>query len=340
MSHVLLRRGASVTGFALAPATTPSLFERSGLHKHMQSREGDIRDLEAVARAMRDCRAEIVIHMAAQALVRDSYLDPVGTFATNVMGTVNTFEAARLAEPAVFINVTSDKCYENREWVWGYRENEAMGGSDPYSASKGCAELVTQSYRRSFFKDGRTRLASVRAGNVIGGGDWAKDRLIPDAARAFSQGEKVKIRQPRSTRPWQHVLEPVNGYLQLAEKMWDDASLADGWNFGPDQDGARSVDWVMSQFCKAWGAGAEYLVQEATSELKEAVLLHLDCSKARSRLGWGARTNVTQALEWTANWYRDFYTDSAATTLVERDIKAFDARLDRSNNEAQGASVF
>ncbi|PWU12449.1 MAG: CDP-glucose 4,6-dehydratase [Bdellovibrio sp.] len=326
MCHVLLRQGADLTGYSLPPPTEPALFALTGLAARMKSREGDIRDFERLQKAVHEANPEIVIHMAAQALVRESFSDPVGTFATNVMGTVHLLEAVRKSSARVVINVTSDKCYENREWVWGYRENEAMGGSDPYSSSKGCAELVTQAYRKSFYRNENIRLASARAGNVIGGGDWARDRLIPDAVRAFSSGQKVVLRNPKSTRPWQHVVEPVYAYLSLAEKVWQDPAFAEGWNFGPLPDGAQTVEWVMKRFAEGWGGQAGFVVEP--SQIPEAHFLQLDCSKARTLLKWTPRLNAGQALALTAEWYRDFYAGGAAAhQLVERDIEFYENLL-------------
>ena len=305
MALWLQQMGAEVTGFALAPPTTPALFDVARVADGMTSIIGDIRDRAELERALVSADPEIVIHMAAQPLVRASYDDPVGTYATNVMGTVHLLEAVRKA-PAVraCVVVTTDKCYENREWPWGYREDEAMGGYDPYSNSKGCAELVTSAYRRSFFNEGKTALASGRAGNVIGGGDWADDRLIPDILRAVAKGEPVLIRNPISIRPWQHVLEPVGGYLVLAQALWDNpGAAAEAWNFGPRDDDARPVQWIVERMCAAWGDGASWALDKNVQP-HEARYLKLDISKARAGLHWAPRWTLNQALESIVAWHR------------------------------------
>jgi CDP-glucose 4,6-dehydratase len=254
----LLQMGAKVCGVALAPPSSPNLFQEACIDAVMPSHLVDIRDLVGLQAVLQEWQPEIVIHLAAQALVRASYGDPVGTYTSNVLGTVHVLEAVRhTASVRVVINVTSDKCYENREWYWGYREEEAMGGHDPYSSSKGCAELVSSAYRRSFFQASGVALASVRAGNVIGGGDWAQDRLVPDILRAFAQGEAVRIRHPLALRPWQHVLEPLSGYLLLAQRLFAEGqAFAEGWNFGPQDGDVRPVRWIVEQLCQEWGAGA------------------------------------------------------------------------------------
>ncbi|QVW34102.1 CDP-glucose 4,6-dehydratase [Geobacter sulfurreducens] len=300
--------GADVTGYALDPPTEPNLFDLSGIGRRITSLRGDVRDLEYLSRSVRDASPEIVFHMAAQPLVRDSYLDPVTTYATNVIGTVNLLEAVRKASGIrVVLNVTTDKCYENREWIWGYRENEPMGGYDPYSNSKACSELVTSAYRSSFFNpDGYcshgVALASARAGNVIGGGDWARDRLVPDIIRALEANEKVQIRNPHAIRPWQHVLEPLFGYLLLAQRLWEDGpSYVGGWNFGPYDEDARSVEWIVKEICGKWGTSAGYEVA-AGEHPHEARFLKLDCTKARVELGWRPRWNLEKSLERVVSW--------------------------------------
>jgi CDP-glucose 4,6-dehydratase len=274
---------------------------------------------------MRQSAPEVVIHMAAQPLVRYSYANPVETYSTNVMGTVHLLESVRNAPSVrVVVIVTSDKCYENREWVWGYRENEPVGGFDPYSNSKGCAELVTAAYRSSFFNrdtyaDHRVALASVRAGNVIGGGDWADDRLVPDIMRAVSENRPVAIRSPRAVRPWQHVLEPLNGYLHLAERLYEEgATLAEGWNFGPDEEDAKPVQWIVERLTELWGDGASWEVVTG-NHAHEAHYLKLDCSKARARLGWRPRWNLARALEKIVAWQKSFLAgeDMRARTLAQ-----------------------
>lgn len=310
LSLWLQQLGAEVTGYALEAPTTPSLFEVAGVARGMVSIIGDVRDGEALKRAMAEARPEIVIHMAAQPLVRYSYVNPVETYATNVMGVVNLFEAVR-ATPGVrsVVNVTSDKCYENREWPWGYRENEAMGGYDPYSNSKGCAELVTAGYRSSFFNAEKyaehgVALGSGRAGNVIGGGDWALDRLIPDMLRAIGAGQPVMIRNPHSIRPWQHVLEPLSGYLTLAEKLYTEGPVhAEGWNFGPHDIDAKPVEWIIERMTQEWGAGASWQL-DGQNHPHEATYLKLDCSKARGQLGWHPRWDIGQTIAKIVEWHK------------------------------------
>lgn len=323
LSLWLQQMGAELTGFALAPPTDPALFEVADVGSGMTSILGDIRDAEALASALVAADPEIVIHMAAQPLVRASYDDPVGTYATNVMGTVHLLEAVRKAPGvrAVCV-VTTDKCYENREWVWGYREDEAMGGHDPYSNSKGCAELVTSAYRRSFFGGaGTAAIGSGRAGNVIGGGDWAADRLVPDILRAVAAGEPVLIRNPSSIRPWQHVLEPLSGYLVLCQALWNDpATAAEPWNFGPRDADARPVQWIVERICALWGEGASW-EKDSAAQPHEANYLKLDISKAHAGLGWEPRWSLAQALENIVAWQRAWISgsDMRAHCLSELD---------------------
>jgi CDP-glucose 4,6-dehydratase len=312
LSLWLQRLGADLTGYALDPPTTPSLFEVARVGAGMRSIIADIRDGQALAGAMRAAKPEIVIHMAAQPLVRYSYQAPVETYATNVMGTVHLLEAVRgIDSVRAVVNVTSDKCYENREWVWGYRENEPMGGHDPYSNSKGCAELVTAAYRSSYFSPARhgehgVALASARAGNVIGGGDWAEDRLIPDILRAIAAGRPVNIRSPQAIRPWQHVLEPLSGYLLLAQRLIEDGPAhAEGWNFGPAEEDAKPVQWIAARLVDAWGEGASWRPDTAPQP-HEAHYLRLDCAKANVRLGWRPRWPLECALESIVQWQRAF----------------------------------
>jgi CDP-glucose 4,6-dehydratase len=310
LSLWLQQLGAVVTGYALQPPTNPSLFEVAHVAQGMHSIIGDIRDAEKLKQAMIAAQPEIVFHMAAQALVRYSYDFPVETYATNVMGTVHLLEAIR-ATPSVrsVVNITSDKCYENKEWVWGYRETEPMGGYDPYSNSKGCAELVTAAYRSSYFNAEKytehgTALASARAGNVIGGGDWALDRLIPDMLRAIGRGEAVLIRSPNAIRPWQHVLEPLSGYLLLAEKLYAQGPVfAEGWNFGPHDADAQTVGWIIERLTQAWGEGASWKIDGAPQP-HEATYLKLDCSKARAQLQWQPRWNIGQTIEKIIEWHK------------------------------------
>lgn len=306
--------GVQITGYALAPPTDPSLFELCTIEKLTTSIIADVRDGQALSKAMLDAQPDIVIHMAAQPLVRDSYKIPVETYAINVMGTVNLFEAVRQCKSVrCVINVTTDKCYENKEWVWGYRENEPLGGFDPYSNSKACSELVTASYRSSYFDPRRyaehnVAIASARAGNVIGGGDWAVDRLIPDCIRAILDGQKVLIRNPHAIRPWQHVLEPLSGYLTLAQRLYEAGVQYSGaWNFGPDDSDAQPVERLVQTLCSKWGSDASYEIDKGTHP-HEAHYLKLDCSKAKSELGWHPRWGLDKAIENIVKWtaaYRD-----------------------------------
>jgi CDP-glucose 4,6-dehydratase len=297
--------GATVKGYALSPPTDPSLFDEIGLGGIIESEIGDIRDYERISASIAAFKPEIVLHLAAQPLVRLSYRDPIGTYATNVMGTVHVLESVRQT-PSVraFVSVTSDKCYENKEWPWGYREVDPMGGHDPYSSSKGCAELVISAWRRSYFSDADgLQVASVRAGNVIGGGDWAEDRLIPDILRAFEASEPVVIRNPQATRPWQHVLEPLSGYIEIAERLYGEgAKWAESWNFGPEPRDVRPVGWIADRMVELWGGDASWKLT-ADAHPHEARSLALDCSKARQQLGWVPVWQLEQSLlriiEWT-----------------------------------------
>mgnify|MGYP005852932963 CR=1 FL=1 len=299
---------AEVTGYSLQPPTVPSLYELARAGENIASIIADIRDGNILTQTLQDRAPEIVIHMAAQPLVRESYKDPAATYQTNVMGTVNLLEAVRHCKSVkAVVNVTTDKCYENKEWVWGYRENEPMGGYDPYSNSKACSELVTSSYRNSFFNPNDfanhgVALASARAGNVIGGGDWALDRLIPDCIRAFLHGETILIRNPKAIRPWQHVLEPLSGYLLLAQRLYENGpKYAEAWNFGPEDSDARPVEWIVKHLCERWGQGAAYAIVQGNHP-HEANYLKLDCSKAKSLLDWRPRWNLEKALDMVLKW--------------------------------------
>lgn len=305
LSLWLQSMGAELCGLALAPPTTPSLFNVARVAKEMVHEVADIRDFTAIAALFKRFAPEIVIHMAAQPLVRYSYQEPIETYTTNVMGTVHVLEAARMSGSVrALVNVSTDKCYENREWVWGYRENEPMGGHDPYSSSKGCAELVSSAYRRSFMQTEGIALATARAGNVIGGGDWAEDRLVPDILRALERGAPVEIRNPDAIRPWQHVLEPLSGYLLLAERLYDaGGAYAEGWNFGPGNSDARPVQWIVEELCSAWGQGAAWC-QQSGDHPHEATYLKLDISKARQRLHWDPKWPLTTALARIIEWHR------------------------------------
>lgn len=318
--------GAEVTGFALPPPSEPSLFEAARIGELIHHHEGDIRDLAAVRAVVEASRPEVIFHLAAQPLVRLSYREPVETYATNVMGTVHLLEAARRApDVRAIVCVTSDKCYENREWVWPYRETDPMGGHDPYSSSKGCAELVAAAYRSSFFAQGPA-LATVRAGNVIGGGDWASDRLVPDLIRAFEAGAAPLIRSPSAVRPWQHVLEALGGYLQIAERLLaGEREFADAWNFGPADDDTRPVSWIVERMRAAWG-GAPQPQADHGSRVHEAGLLRLDCSKARAALGWRPALNLEQALDWIITWHKAFGLGEDARAITLKQIADYQAR--------------
>jgi CDP-glucose 4,6-dehydratase len=310
MSLWLQSMGADVRGLALNPPTHPALFTRAQVTQGMHSEIGDIRDYNTVLKAMVAAKPDIVIHMAAQPLVRQSYIDPVQTYATNVMGTVHLLEAVRKTNSVrAIVNVTTDKCYENKEWMWGYREDEPMGGYDPYSSSKGCSELVSMAYRQSFFnadvyeKHG-VALATARAGNVIGGGDWAADRLVPDVLRAVEQGQVVQIRSPYAIRPWQHVLEPLSGYLQLAQALYEGGPrFAEAFNFGPADDDAKSVQWIVQALSQLWGGGATWALDEGAHP-HEANFLKLDCSKAKAVLGWEPHWRLPEALAQIVKWHK------------------------------------
>jgi CDP-glucose 4,6-dehydratase len=310
--------GANVTGYSLKPPTTPSLFELCELEKIIPTHYGDIRDIHTLQNALLAAKPDIVIHMAAQPLVRASYHNPVETYATNVMGTVNLLESVRTVVQKginikAVVNVTTDKCYNNQEWTWGYRENDVLGGYDPYSNSKACSELVTDAYRNSFFQNG-VSLASARAGNVIGGGDWAADRLLPDCFRTLQSGGKITVRNPHAIRPWQHVLDPLSGYLVLAEKLYTEGTpFAQGWNFGPDDGDGKTVEWIVEQICAKWGTSASYEVVTGPHP-HEAHYLRLDCSKAKFKLGWYPRWNVEQAIDKSVEWTRAY--------LAKKDVKA------------------
>ncbi len=325
----LHRLGAVVSGYALQPPTDPSLFELCRVGTLVDSTIADVRDSEALAAALLKADPEIVIHMAAQPLVRDSYRVPVETYAVNVLGTVHLLEAVRKCRSVkAVVNVTTDKCYENKEWVWGYREQEPLGGYDPYSSSKACSELVTAAYRSSYFNSNSSSepgvaLATARAGNVIGGGDWAADRLVPDCVRAMLQGSPVRVRNPHAIRPWQHVLEPLSGYLLLAQKLFEDGPrFSEAWNFGPDDDDARPVEWIVKRLCDRWGGKASFTIDQGDHP-HEAHYLKLDCSKAKTKLGWQPRWNLDRALEEVLDWTRCYRDGNDLATVCFDQIQAY-----------------
>ena len=308
----LTQLGAQVRGYALDPWTQPNIFTTAGVGGLVEDIRGDVLDLSRLRASMADFAPEVVFHLAAQPLVRRSYVDPVGTYAANIMGTVHLLEAVRQT-PGVraVVCITTDKCYDNKEWVWPYRETDALGGYDPYSSSKACAELVTAAYRTSYFPvgsmhDQRVAVATARAGNVIGGGDWSEDRLIPDLVRGFAAGEPVRIRRPLSIRPWQHVLEPLHGYLLLAEGLLQgETAFASAFNFGPSDEDAWTVEQIATKMASLWGDGAGW-IRDADPGAHEAGYLKLDSSKARAKLKWRPKLSIECALEWTANWYRSW----------------------------------
>ncbi len=326
----LQRLGAEVTGYALAPPTDPSLFEDTRVGDGMRSVEGDLRDLEKVSITLRESHAEIVLHLAAQSLVHHGYRHPLETYSTNVLGTAHLLEAVRgCPEARVVVSVTSDKCYENRETPRGYSENDPLGGHDPYSSSKACAELVTAAYRDAFLgreEGGRhpTWTATARSGNVIGGGDWAADRLVPDLVRGFTTSTPARIRCPEATRPWQHVLEPLHGYLVLAERLaTDGAAFASAWNFGPALEDARPVRWIADRVVELWGEGAGWEL-DADIHPPEATYLKLDCTKAEQQLRWRPRLPLETALEWTVEWYSEHERTGDLRRLSEQQLAAYE----------------
>ncbi len=318
MTVVLHGLGAAVRGFALPPETSPSMFSALNLHTLCEHVEGDIREPGALTRAVRDFRPTVVIHMAAQALVRRGYREPIATFQTNAIGTANVLEACReLPGLRAVVVVTTDKCYENREWVYPYRENDPLGGHDPYSASKAAAEIVASSYRRSYFHAGETAVATARAGNVVGGGDWSEDRLIVDAVRAFADGRTMTVRNIRAVRPWQHVLEPIGGYLTLARALCEkNHAVSPSFNFGPPAEQVLSVGEVVEAFSKAWGGSAAWKHDPPANAPHEAGLLMLDASLAMRELGWRPRWGFERTMRATAEWYRGFYAKADAAGML------------------------
>ena len=338
LSLWLQQLGADVCGVALDPPTDPSMFDEAKVAKGMRSEIADIRDLEGVKVVLREHRPEIVFHMAAQSLVRKSYEDPVTTYATNVMGTVNVLESVRECDSVrAVVVITTDKCYENKEWVWPYRETDRLGGYDPYSNSKACAELVVSAYRNSFFSHAqydrhRLAIATARAGNVIGGGDWAEDRLVPDIMRAFAAKQVLEIRNPNAVRPWQHVLEPLAGYLTLAERLCEaGVQYGDAWNFGPEHADAKSVEWIVRQLAEDWGEDAHWHVDGQTHP-HEAQMLKLDWSRAAHALDWHPVLPLKNALRLTAEWYRRRNEGENARDITSEQIERY-TQLSKDNQE-------
>jgi CDP-glucose 4,6-dehydratase len=336
LSLWLQSKGAKVIGYSLPAPTEPSLFEIANLAENMNSIEGDTRDLDHFSSVLAKFKPEIIIHMAAQPIVRVSYENPIETYSTNVMGTVNILEAVRLANCVkVLLIITSDKCYENKEWLWGYREQDALGGRDPYSSSKACAELVTFAYRESYFSgvkgaDQKVYVASTRAGNVIGGGDWAQDRLVPDIMRGLLANRPTAIRYPNAVRPWQHVLVPLSGYLSLAEHLWNYGEKFEGaWNFGPQEKDAKPVWWMADYLIAKWGQGARW-IKDNNQIAHEDTLLKLDCSKARTLLKWEPKLELEMTLDWIVRWFKAYVKGKDLRAETLKQIEHYDGQIEKS----------
>ena len=327
--------GAEVSGYALAPETEPNLFDNLKLENQINSMIGDIRDLEKFAAALDEFQPEIVFHLAAQSLVRKSYKQPVETYQTNVIGTVNVLEAIRRAASVkAAVIITTDKVYENNEWHWAYRENERLGGFDPYSNSKACAELAVSAYRNSFFAENECLIATARAGNVIGGGDWSEDRLLPDVFRFLIFDKPLVIRYPNAVRPWQHVLEPLAGYMKLAEKLYaGEKSFGDAWNFGSSEADAKSVGWILEKIKNIWNAPVHWQIEQ-TKQPHEAGLLKLDSTKAKTTLGWQPVLNITQAIDLTAEWFKNFKDGANPADTTRRQIDFYTDLLEKRREES------
>lgn len=323
LSYILASVGAQVTGYALEPQTEPNIFDICGVKERIHSVTGDVRDLTALGRVFEECRPEIVFHLAAQPIVRTSYTDPVYTYGVNVMGTVNVCECVRRTDSVrSLLNVTTDKVYENKEWCWGYREDEPLNGYDPYSNSKSCSELVTDSYRKSFLQERGVAVSTARAGNVIGGGDFSVDRIIPDCVRAAVKGEEIILRNPSAVRPYQHVLEPLRAYMLIAQKQYEDGKYAGNYNVGPDEQDAVSTGEVATLFCDAWGNGASWRHQGDNGP-HEANFLKLDCSKIKNVLGWRPEWKIKQAVEKAVEWYAAYYNGEDMCKCMDRQIAQF-----------------
>jgi len=325
LCRMLIGAGAIVTGYSLPAPTEPNLFALAQLKENMTSVMGDIRDMEHLKDAFQTANPEIVFHLAAQPIVRTSYEEPVNTYGTNVMGTVNLLECVRTAGSAVrsVVIITTDKVYENKEWAWGYRENEILDGDDPYSNSKSCAELVTHSYCKSFFQHSNVAVSTVRAGNVIGGGDFSKDRIIPDCIRAVPKGQPVIVRNPHSIRPYQHVLEPLSAYLMIAQRQYEDHQLAGWYNIGPDECDCVTTGDLVDLFCKEWGEGAAWENRPEADAPHEAHFLKLDCSKLKSVFGWSPRWHIQEAIAQTVEWTRIWFTGGDIPAEMDREIEEY-----------------
>lgn len=328
LSFWLNMLGAKVCGYSLAPDSQPNLFENLQLEKRIKSEIGDVRDLPHFKRVLEQFQPEFIFHLAAQSLVRKSYREPVETYTTNVIGTINILEAARSVDSVKsVVIVTTDKVYENKEWLWAYRENERLGGFDPYSNSKACAELAVSAYRNSFFGDGECLIATARAGNVIGGGDWSEDRLLPDVFRSLVLGESLEIRNPDSIRPWQHALEPLAGYVRLAEKLYNgEKGFAGAWNFGPSEEDSKSVGWILEEIKNVWNAPVKWKIAEGVQP-HEARLLKLDSAKAKSELQWSPQLSLKEAVNLTSEWYRGFKDKEDLIELTKNQILIYQDRI-------------
>ena len=325
----LSKMGANVCGYALAPDYMPNLYEEAKIETKIQSCIGDIRIYETISKVILEFKPEIILHLAAQPIVRRSYTNPIETYQTNLMGTVNILDSARkVGCVSTILNVTTDKVYENNEWVWQYRESDQLGGHDPYSSSKACSEIVTSSFRNSYFKDDGVGLASARSGNVIGGGDWSTDRIIPDIISAFNQKENLKIRNPGAVRPWQYILDTLNGYLTLAENLYENAEeYSQAWNFGPTSEEEKSVNWIGMRMAELWGV-EKYQPLNEPQTLHEAQSLKLDSSKARSLLKWKPLFNINCTLENTVNWYKSWLEKDDAYEICDRQINEYYKKAD------------
>lgn len=324
LCRMLVNAGAIVTGYSLEPPTQPNLFSLAGLTDKMTSVIGDIRDFDKLKQVFADCQPEIVLHLAAQPIVRDSYKDPRYTYETNVMGTVNLLECVRLFDCVKSVlNVTTDKVYQNNEWCWGYRENEPLDGFDPYSNSKSCSELVTHSYKNSFFADGSVAISTARAGNVIGGGDFANDRIIPDCVRAMKDGKRIIVRNPHSTRPYQHVLEPLDVYLTIAAKQYEDGSYAGYYNVGPDDCDCVTTGDLVDLFCAKWGDGAAWENRSEANAPHEANFLKLDCSLVKATFGWKPRWHMDECMDMTCRFSKVWLSGGDIPAEMDQEIKDF-----------------